>query len=94
MSAESGVPTFRGAGGWWRRYQATDLATPGAFREQPSLVWEFYHHRRHQMASKHPNKVSSRPAARLKAGRDNGRRHHYGHYEQRPYKFSDVRLMT
>ena len=57
MSAESGVPTFRGAGGWWRRYQAQNLATPEAFREQPSLVWEFYHYRRHNMGSKQPNKV-------------------------------------
>ncbi|XP_043194138.1 NAD-dependent protein deacylase-like isoform X2 [Amphibalanus amphitrite] len=57
VSAESGVPTFRGAGGWWRRYQAQNLATPGAFREQPSLVWEFYHYRRHNMASKQPNKA-------------------------------------
>ena len=59
MSAESGVPTFRGAGGWWRRYQAQNLATPEAFREQPSLVWEFYHYRRHNMGSKQPNKVGS-----------------------------------
>lgn len=55
VSAESGVPTFRGAGGYWRRWNATDLATPGAFHENPSLVWEFYHYRREVMASKHPN---------------------------------------
>ena len=60
VSAESGVPTFRGAGGFWRTYQvrplvdirsnafckAQDLATPGAFDRDPSLVWEFYHYRR------------------------------------------------
>jgi len=46
VSAESGVPTFRGAGGFWRTYQAQDLATPGAFYRDPSLVWEFYHYRR------------------------------------------------
>lgn len=40
VSAESGVPTFRGAGGYWRTYNATDLATPSAFRSNPSLVWE------------------------------------------------------
>ena len=78
-SAESGIPTFRGAGGLWRQYEATDLgainstsrlysahvvlvsaqavdkiscnirlpaATPEAFVEDPSLVWEFYHWRR------------------------------------------------
>ena len=55
MSAESGVPTFRGAGGYWRTYQAQDLATPEAFAKNPSLVWEFYSYRREVMVSKHPN---------------------------------------
>lgn len=54
-SAESGIPTFRGAGGLWRRYQATDLATPGAFKVNPSLVWEFYSYRREVVLSKKPN---------------------------------------
>ena len=57
VSAESGVPTFRGAGGLWRTFNAVDLATPMAFRSNPSLVWEFYHHRRENMASKSPNNV-------------------------------------
>ena len=35
VSAESGVPTFRGAGGLWREYSATSLATPDAFRGDP-----------------------------------------------------------
>lgn len=55
VSAESGVPTFRGAGGLWRKFAAQDLATPEAFARNPSLVWEFYHYRREVMASKHPN---------------------------------------
>jgi NAD-dependent deacetylase sirtuin 5 len=55
VSAESGVPTFRGAGGFWREYAAQDLATPSAFRRDPSLVWEFYHYRRDVMREKHPN---------------------------------------
>ncbi|KAK7505218.1 hypothetical protein BaRGS_00003380 [Batillaria attramentaria] len=55
VSAESGVPTFRGAGGYWRQFQAQSLATPEAFKENPSLVWEFYHYRREVMRSKHPN---------------------------------------
>jgi len=55
VSAESGVPTFRGAGGFWRRYQAQQLATPESFSENPSLVWEFYHYRREVMGSKFPN---------------------------------------
>lgn len=55
ISAESGIPTFRGAGGFWRKYQATDLATPNAFKRDPSLVWEFYHYRREVVLSKQPN---------------------------------------
>eukprot|EP00096_Caligus_rogercresseyi_P015357 TRINITY_DN7801_c0_g1_i3.p1 TRINITY_DN7801_c0_g1~~TRINITY_DN7801_c0_g1_i3.p1 ORF type:complete len:222 (-),score=25.31 TRINITY_DN7801_c0_g1_i3:51-716(-) len=55
ISAESGIPTFRGVGGLWRTYDATNLATLQAFRADPSLVWEFYHHRREIMKSKHPN---------------------------------------
>ena len=55
VSAESGVPTFRGAGGFWRQFVAQDLATPEAFEENPSLVWEFYHYRREVMNSKFPN---------------------------------------
>ncbi|XP_072177563.1 NAD-dependent protein deacylase sirtuin-5A, mitochondrial-like [Diadema setosum] len=55
-SAESGVPTFRGAGGYWRKWQAQSLATPESFEENPSLVWEFYHYRREVMLTKQPNK--------------------------------------
>lgn len=52
VSAESGVPTFRGAGGYWRIYQAQQIATPEAFSKDPSLVWEFYHYRREVMLTK------------------------------------------
>ncbi|XP_057697986.1 NAD-dependent protein deacylase sirtuin-5, mitochondrial [Corythoichthys intestinalis] len=55
VSAESGVPTFRGAGGYWRKWQAQDLATPEAFSRNPSRVWEFYHYRREVMLTKNPN---------------------------------------
>lgn len=55
ISAESGVPTFRGAGGLWRTYAATDLATPEAWRRDPGLVWEFYDYRRQIMKGKQPN---------------------------------------
>ncbi|KAJ6664479.1 hypothetical protein lerEdw1_007136 [Lerista edwardsae] len=55
VSAESGVPTFRGAGGYWRKWQAQELATPEAFARNSSRVWEFYHYRRELMMSKHPN---------------------------------------
>ena len=46
ISAESGVPTFRGAEGLWKNHRATDLATPQAFAADPELVWEFYNWRR------------------------------------------------
>jgi NAD-dependent deacetylase len=46
ISAESGVPTFRGADGIWQNHRATDLATPEAFAKDPELVWEFYNWRR------------------------------------------------
>jgi NAD-dependent deacetylase len=55
VSAESGIPTFRGAGGLWREYRATDLTTPQAFRRDPALVWEFYNWRREMMAACEPN---------------------------------------
>ncbi|XP_039609941.1 NAD-dependent protein deacylase sirtuin-5, mitochondrial [Polypterus senegalus] len=55
VSAESGVPTFRGAGGFWRKWQAQDLAAPEAFSRNPSRVWEFYHYRREVMLTKNPN---------------------------------------
>jgi len=57
VSAESDIPTFRGSGGFWRTYQAQDLATPGAFARDPSLVWEFYHYRRELVLTKEPNKA-------------------------------------
>lgn len=56
-SAESGVPTFRGAGGLWRTFRAQELATPHAFNRNPSLVWEFYSYRREVMLTKEPNKA-------------------------------------
>ena len=52
VSAESGVPTFRGADGLWKNYQATDLATPKAFARDPELVWEFYNWRRELIGQK------------------------------------------
>jgi NAD-dependent deacetylase len=55
ISAESGVPTFRGQGGLWRQYRATDLATPEAFGQDSRLVWEFYNWRREVLAPLHPN---------------------------------------
>ncbi len=55
ISAESGVPTFRGAGGLWRSYRPEDLATPEAFARDPQLVWEWYAWRRGLVAACIPN---------------------------------------
>jgi NAD-dependent deacetylase len=55
ISAASGVPTFRGAGGLWRNHQAQQLATPEAFRRDPALVWEWYAWRRQVIAGCDPN---------------------------------------
>ena len=55
ISAESGVPTFRGPNGLWRRYRAEDLATPQAFQEDARLVWEWYDWRRRLISGKEPN---------------------------------------
>jgi len=55
ISAESGVPTFRGDGGLWREYRAEDLATPAAFARDPKLVWEWYDWRRGIIAQAVPN---------------------------------------
>jgi NAD-dependent deacetylase len=55
VSAESGVPTFRGAGGLWRNFRAEELATPEAFEKDPKLVWEWYAWRRGLIAAVEPN---------------------------------------
>ncbi|HET8580642.1 MAG TPA: NAD-dependent deacylase, partial [Nitrospiraceae bacterium] len=55
ISADSGVPTFRGADGLWRNFRAEDLATPEAFARDPRLVWEWYNWRRELIATKSPN---------------------------------------
>ncbi|KAH8894729.1 putative SIR2 family histone deacetylase [Thozetella sp. PMI_491] len=55
LSAPSGLPTFRGAGGLWRNHKPTDLGTPEAFEENPSLVWLFYAWRRHMALQAAPN---------------------------------------
>jgi hypothetical protein len=55
LSAASGLPTFRGAGGLWRSYDAVTLATPQAFARDPGLVWQFYAYRRHMALQVSPN---------------------------------------
>jgi NAD-dependent deacetylase len=55
ISAESGIPTFRGSGGMWDEYRLEELATPEAFEQDPELVWRFYSWRRSVAASCQPN---------------------------------------
>lgn len=55
ISAESGIPTFRGEDGLWKKYRVEELATPEAFEKDPKLVWEWYNWRREIFASKSPN---------------------------------------
>ena len=55
VSAESGIPTFRGAGGLWRNYRVEEVASPHAWRRDPRLVWEFYSMRRRVAAAAKPN---------------------------------------
>ena len=57
VSAASGIPTFRGAGGLWREFRAEDLATPEAFARNPALVWEWYDWRRQLVARAAPNEA-------------------------------------
>lgn len=55
ISAESGVPTFRGPDGLWEGHRVEDVATPEAFARDPLLVQRFYDARRDALASVEPN---------------------------------------
>lgn len=55
ISAESGVPTFRGAGGYWKDFRAEDLASPEGFARDPAMVWEWYNDRRKNLLEIDPN---------------------------------------
>ena len=55
VSAESGIPTFRGAGGLWEGRHVEEVATPEAFLADPVSVWRFYEERRRNLVDKEPN---------------------------------------
>lgn len=55
MSAESGISTFRDAGGLWDRYPVEQVATPEGYRADPALVTRFYNERRAQLLTVEPN---------------------------------------
>ena len=55
ISQESGIPTFRGKDGHWRKHDPMKLATIDAFHEDPKLVWEWYEDRRKNILAAQPN---------------------------------------
>lgn len=55
ISAESGISTFRGVGGYWNRYKAEELASPQGFAQDPELVWQWYNERREVLRKALPN---------------------------------------
>ena len=73
VSAESGVPTFRGPGGWWRQRHFSELATPEAFAREPRTVWDWYLERRAAVKLCRPNAAHTALAAWSQRARDDGR---------------------
>ncbi len=69
ISAESGIPTFRGTGGYWRNLDPTKLATQSAFDSDPDIVWQWYRERREMIRRAQPN-AAHRAVARLSARAD------------------------
>src|SRR5450759_2277649 len=63
ISAESGLATFRGAGGLWDGQPVERVATPEGFATDPALVWRFYSQRRAQAAAAAPNRAHRALAA-------------------------------
>ncbi len=55
ISAESGLPTFRGVNGLWRGYRVEQVASPHAWAANPEMVWQFYSERRRRHAQVKPN---------------------------------------
>src|SRR5438034_3836493 len=55
ISAESGLSTFRDAGGLWEQHRIEDVATPEGFARDPRMVWRFYSERRKRLPTVQPN---------------------------------------
>ena len=72
ISAESGVPTFRGPEGLWKSFRPEELATPSAFTRDPRLVWEWYDWRRRRVRACQPN-AAHMALAKLALHRGSGR---------------------
>jgi NAD-dependent deacetylase len=69
VSAESGIPTFRGKDGYWRNLDPIKLATPEAFARDPKLVWQWYRERRQRILNAQPN-AAHEAIAKLAQGAD------------------------
>jgi len=69
ISAESGIPTFRGTGGYWRNLDPTKLATQSAFDSDPEIVWQWYRERREMIRRARPN-AAHQAVAQLSARAD------------------------
>jgi len=59
ISADSGISTYRDAGGLWHNYRFEEVATPEAYARDPQFVWKFYSIRRIEAAKVHPNLAHS-----------------------------------
>ncbi|MFH1515987.1 MAG: NAD-dependent deacylase, partial [bacterium] len=70
VSAESGIPTFRGVKGLWEKVDVQKLATPEGFEEDPKLVWEWYNTRRQSMGECSPNNAHNTCVKLEKSGYD------------------------
>ncbi|KAJ3002071.1 UNVERIFIED_CONTAM: hypothetical protein HDU68_006470, partial [Siphonaria sp. JEL0065] len=67
ISKESGLNTFRDAGGIWENHRAEEVATPKAFAKDPAMVQRFYNHRREKVIEAEPN-IAHDSLAELEAG--------------------------
>lgn len=63
VSAESGIPTFRDVGGYWRDRNIADVASPRGWEKDPQLVWDFYSERRRTARRATPNEAHQTIAA-------------------------------
>jgi NAD-dependent deacetylase len=66
ISADSGLPTFRDAGGLWEGRRPEEVASPEAWRREPEVVWRFYQERRARLLEARPNAAHA-ALARLEA---------------------------
>ena len=57
VSAESGIQTFRGAGGMWGQHRVDEVASPAGWADNPEVVCEFYNHRIDEMSEAEPNEA-------------------------------------